>query len=650
MPTHSGEYSLTAFLLGISLGFFLVPGAAGSQPSWLKEIIRGPVESRVAKDASLLVLLNWEKVEITSKFKAKSEIRKVYKILKPSGVPLSYMTDFASPLREIDDIEGWIIHSDGTDEELEEKNIIKTSTSGLQSFYHERQNIIAGFHNAEAGDIVAYRYEISDKEEYNTYQRFIFQNAEPVSETQYEVEIPEGWRLQISGWRTDSISYAHTGTTHCWSAKDLPFEPDEPFVPSQLCRSRFVTISAYDSLIRERNFSTWEKVASWGSAMMDSGVQCDTTIESLVRPFLQDSSTALNRVRAIARYIAEEIRYVAVELGNGKLQPRPAPTTLANRYGDCKDKTALMRSMLKAAGIPSFAVLANATTGIDPTLPNPSQFNHCIVGIPTSSLAASLDSSGAIAGDILYYDPTNRSVPFGSLANSLRNDYVLILRSGERALSFIPPPSPQANYESRSAHAVLHPDGSLEAEITIHQTGSPAEGTRLANRTSTQQEIIEELQSSFRKMVPQAGIIDLKSVESGDSTITTFRLISPDLGLRRMGIQPLRLNIFDPPESSPFKPGARHHPIWFGPPALYHTTVVWELPQSIAVQQNVSPFSYASDIGTITCNIRLQPHKVVYNSEISRTGAVLSPKEIAKAREYYLHTIDARSLVILIGK
>jgi hypothetical protein len=650
MPIHNSEYSFIALTLKMSLGILLVPNAAPAQPSWLKEIIRKPMESRVAKDASLLVLLNWEKIEITRKFKAKSEIRKVYKILKPSGVPLSSISDYSSPLREIGDIEGWIIHSDGTNEELEEKNIIKTSTSGLLSFYHERQNIIAGFHNAKAGDIVAYRYEIVDKEIFSTYQRFVFQDEEPVMDARYEVEIPEGWQMQVSGWRTDSISYTHTGTVHSWAAKDLPFEPDEPFVPSQLCRTRFVSISAYDSLAGEKNFSSWEKVAAWGCSTMDPGVQCDTSIESLVRPFPRDSSTSFNRIRAIARYVAEEIRYVAVELGTGRLQPRPAPTTLANRYGDCKDKTALMRSMLRAAGIPSYAVLANTTVGIDSSLPNPSQFNHCIVGIPVSSLDVNLDSCSAIAGDILYYDPSDRFVPFGSLTNSLRNDYVLILRGGERTLSFIPPPSPQSNYESRSAHAILHPNGSFEAEITIRETGSQAEDTRLVNRTGTRQEIIEHLQSHFRKTVPQAIIMDLNSVECGDSTITTFRLMSPDLGLRRTGIRPLRLNIFDPPESSPFKPGVRRHPIWFGSPALSRTTVIWELPPSSAAQENVPAFSHSSDLGTIACNIQVEAKRIVYNLEISRTGVVLHPKEIAGAQEYYLRAIDARSLAILIGK
>ena len=59
-------------------------------------------------------------------------------------------------------------------------------------------------------------------------------------------------------------------------------------------------------------------------------------------------------MKALARFVQHDIRYVAIELGIGGFQPHPAAEVFAHHYGDCKDKATLLSSMLRQIGIESF--------------------------------------------------------------------------------------------------------------------------------------------------------------------------------------------------------------------------------------------------------------------------------------------------------
>ncbi len=50
---------------------------------------------------------------------------------------------------------------------------------------------------------------------------------------------------------------------------------------------------------------------------------------------------------------AQNIRYVAVYLGNGGLEPNSAQSILDNHYGDCKDHVTILEALLAAKASPA---------------------------------------------------------------------------------------------------------------------------------------------------------------------------------------------------------------------------------------------------------------------------------------------------------
>ncbi|MEY2413265.1 MAG: hypothetical protein QOD84_1871, partial [Acidobacteriaceae bacterium] len=131
-----------------------------------------------------------------------------------------------------------------------------------------------------------------------------------------------------------------------------------------------------------------------------------------VRALTSSRPSALAKMQAIASFVQHDVRYVAIELGIGGWQPHPAAGVFTHRYGDCKDKATLMRSMLKEIDVDSYYVLINTTRGaVTPNTPAHNGFNHVIVavklpdGLSDPSLVSTLQDTRL--GRILLFDPTN---------------------------------------------------------------------------------------------------------------------------------------------------------------------------------------------------------------------------------------------------
>lgn len=102
------------------------------------------------------------------------------------------------------------------------------------------------------------------------------------------------------------------------------------------------------------------------------------------------------QAEAIYYWVSRHIRYVAIELGRGSIVPHDAASVLANRYGDCKDHSALLVALLKAKDIKADIVLINYGASYStPGPPTFSSLNHAITYLPEFDLF--VDSTAGVA-------------------------------------------------------------------------------------------------------------------------------------------------------------------------------------------------------------------------------------------------------------
>ena len=93
-------------------------------------------------------------------------------------------------------------------------------------------------------------------------------------------------------------------------------------------------------------------------------------------------------MRAIHNYVVQNTRYLHVGLGIHGWKPYRTTTCFRNRYGDCKDKAALLKVMLDEAGVGANMVLVR-TRRLGSVEERPASmhiFNHAIAYVPSMDL------------------------------------------------------------------------------------------------------------------------------------------------------------------------------------------------------------------------------------------------------------------------
>jgi transglutaminase-like putative cysteine protease/tetratricopeptide (TPR) repeat protein len=97
-------------------------------------------------------------------------------------------------------------------------------------------------------------------------------------------------------------------------------------------------------------------------------------------------------IRRIVAALHKNVRYTGVEFGESSLIPQFPSETLKRGYGDCKDKAALLVTMLRSAGIPANLALLDSGPGreINSNLPGMGMFDHAIVYVPASGADSDL--------------------------------------------------------------------------------------------------------------------------------------------------------------------------------------------------------------------------------------------------------------------
>ena len=145
-------------------------------------------------------------------------------------------------------------------------------------------------------------------------------------------------------------------------------------------------------------FAAWNDMGRWYFNLVGERVDASPEIKEEVAKLTASANTPLQKMQAIAQFVQRDIRYVAIELGIGGLQPHPAPEVFSHRFGDCKDKATLMRSMLQEIGVPSYHVVINSQRGaVTRNMPGASSIGTC----PTPASRLILADAGRLSVNCL---------------------------------------------------------------------------------------------------------------------------------------------------------------------------------------------------------------------------------------------------------
>lgn len=625
-------------LLFLLLGF-PIPNAAVAQPSWLTAAVRDSVAFLEHRSATSLLLYERREIRIDDRGRSRTFVRLAKKLLAPEAVAAreGYLVEGETEAMTVRQLRGWRVERNGTVEELTDRHIARMSPPGREAIFSHGRMVVAGFPQLTFGDVVGYEYEIDNREPYAAYHRHVFQRQQPVRSAEIVVMLPRDWSLQRIGWLIDNVRYEQNGTTHRWTASDLPYRPEEPLMPPWSFLDRELKISGHPPPGRDGSPDgppDWAAVARRAAVFNDAAIERTPAIRDLADSLTRGGGTARDRIATLASWVQSKVRYVAVEIGPGRWEPHAASSVLASAYGDCKDKVALLRSLLAAVGIHSAAVLVNTAAYVDSGVPSLYQFNHVIAAIPDSFARGVEGWESVTAAGWIFFDPTSDAQPPGLLPPSVQGARALIVDRDEGRLVRLPRPGPDLNRRFRRAEISLAAPDTLRARIVHHDVGPLAHYLRRWAEAVSPKTRLESLRAYYSRRYRTFEIGDLTTSSSGDTSRMEFLLTVPG-AFRALGegihLQP---NIFPIPEIVRLSAPDRNFPVWFGGPHTLETVVVCDPGEGWTIETPDAAVADSCPEGSLEYGLSVREGKVHLRSRYVSRGGLVDVEEYPAARRF----------------
>jgi transglutaminase-like putative cysteine protease len=501
---------------------------AATAPDWMRAQVTAAVPAH-DDETDAVLLYSETALTVLAPGRMKRLERRVFKILRADGE--AYGTAFVdfSPQSRVTALRGWTIPVTGKDFETKERDIIETALTDIDGgeLVSDIRRKVLRIPAAVPGNIVGYEYE-QEMLPYEMTDEWDFQETVPVREARYTVRMPAGWSHKIF-W----LNHAEVAPTEvspgqwAWTIANLAPVKIERLMPPWRGIAGRMVLSLQPPGGTGGGFRSWQEVGSWYQGLTSGRRDPSSQLRQKALDLTASTADPLGKMQALAAFVQQDIRYVAIELGVGGVQPHAASEVLAHGYGDCKDKVTLLSSMLKEIGIDSYYVLINTERGsITAGTPPNAGFNHAVIAIrlPAGIDVARLPATFAhkSLGPLLFFDPTHPLIPLGYLPGGLQANYGMVATPAGGELISLPQTASALNGLKRTAKMSLEPDGTLQGEVLETWSGDAAASQRYALRNA------------------QQDIDQIKPVESMlTGSLSTFQILNASVGNVRVLDRPL---------------------------------------------------------------------------------------------------------------
>ncbi|MEO6389081.1 MAG: DUF3857 domain-containing protein [Croceibacterium sp.] len=269
-------------------------------------------------------------------------------------------------------------------------------------------------------------------------------------------------------------------------------------------------------MLQAGTFSGWEDVSSTMAPLFatDGLIEPGGPIAHQVDLIKAAHSSPSDRALAALQLVQDQVSYLANGLDGGNYIPQTPADTWQKRYGDCKAKTLLLLSILRAMDIEAEPLVVQAAGGdaVPALLPLPSDFNHIIV-------------HAIIDGTDYWLDGTNTGSSKAVFADVPDFAYGLPLRTNGADLL----PLTQRPRDGFDASLALHIDESagidLPALFNAEWTLSGPSGgmVRAVSGQATEQQLKDFVDSFVSDSIGNHWLIDSSVTYDAQSNLATVK-------------------------------------------------------------------------------------------------------------------------------
>lgn len=309
------------------------------------------------------------------------------------------------------------------------------------------------------GTLVDYSYSQEELKPYlpgDFFQTWSVSTGLTVKRSRFIVDVPASLAVRLHERnlnfprKTQDVSDRKVYT---WVAADVPRLKGEPYAADSNDVEMEVALSSP---------LTWQDIGRWYAKLARDRSSLGPAATHKLHEILTAAApkTRDDTIRAVQRWVAQDIRYVSISLGMGGYQPRSPDTVVVSGFGDCKDKATLFVAAMNALGITAFPVLLNSTGVSYRELATIQQLDHAIAAVKTPT-------------GYQFTDLTSEFTPYGELPYAEQGELVLVVHpDGTTEEKELPMSTPADNRTAVRIAGELSPDGTFNGRYEEDAAGA----------------------------------------------------------------------------------------------------------------------------------------------------------------------------------
>ena len=267
-----------------------------------------------------------------------------------------------------------------------------------------------------------------------------------------EIDVPVSMKPRIIEKNLDfkrGETVANGRRTYTWRKQNVDKFRGEPWAPDSIPQGMSLSVSpSFD----------WAAIGKWYVPIAKDAYTITPSVEEKMKTVLEGAKTLDDSISKIHKWVSQDIRYVAIELGRGGYVPRSAETVVRTGFGDCKDKAMLFAAALRKMGVTAYPVLLNINGFEQKETPSVTQFNHMIAAVKKGN-------------GYEFADLTAGSYPVGVLPRSEQGNLaVLVTENGAEQITLPEEPEAQGGIETLIT-GKLGEDGVFAGHYDEHMKG-----------------------------------------------------------------------------------------------------------------------------------------------------------------------------------
>jgi hypothetical protein len=642
----------------LAIGFLLLviaPPALAATPEWLRAAARDTLPS-YPPDTVAVILLVERIVTVDDNGRMKTTVRLAYRILRPDGRRFGTISVPFDKDTKLTFLKGWTIPASGKDYEVKEKDAVEFG--GSDELYSDYRSKVLSLPAADPGNVVGFEFE-QDHRPYVFEDRWLFQDPLPVRRARLVLQLAPGWEFQ-DVWMNHPPQQPKTSGTNSWTWEltDVPAVKVQPEMPPWRAVAGWMAVRYFSPRadLAQKGLANWKEMGAWYGNLTQGRRTVSPEIKQKVAELTAGQATTLEKIAALAAFSQRDIRYVAIEIGIGGLQPHYAADIFKNRYGDCKDKATLLSSMLSEIGIQSYYVPIHTSRGVvAPEFPGISNFNHAILAIrlPADLTDTSLYSvlQHEKLGRLLFFDPTNEMTPMGHLPTYLQASHGLLVTEEGGELLTMPLQAPQTNRLYRVGKLQLSPTGALSGDIQEVRWGGPAVTQReafLARKGEDRQKVLENFLTGFLGgfLLTRATAENLEAFDK--SLVLRYGFAADNYAKRAGNLMMVRPRVLDQKSSDVLEGEERAHPVEFDAASLETDTFEISLPPGYKLDEIPPPVELDYGFAEYRSKVELEGNVLRYHREYKVKEVKVPAARLADLKKFYRQiAADERASAVL---